>query len=61
MFEKPHRKVPVKFDGFKIGSAFISSDGRIIIARIDASNVGEEIRERLLSDTLDHISISPRR
>jgi hypothetical protein len=61
MCEKPHRKVPIKFDGFTIGSAFVSSDGQIIIARIDTSNVGEEIRERLLSDTLDHISINPRK
>lgn len=61
MCEKPYRKVPIKFDGFEIGSAFVSSDGHIIIARIDTSNVGKEIRERLLSDTLDHISISPRK
>ena len=35
MCEKPHRKVPIKIDGFTIGSAFVSSDGHIIIARID--------------------------
>lgn len=61
MCEKPHRKVPIKFDGFTIGSAFVSSDGHIIVAQIDASNVSEEVKSRLLADSLDHISINPRK
>lgn len=51
--------VPLKFDGFVIGNAVISSDYQTITATIDSSGVGLEIRERLQSGLYDALSIKP--
>ena len=52
-------RVPIKFDGFVIGKAEISPDGRIINAELDNSSVGQEIRNVLLCGLADGISIRP--
>ena len=52
-------KVPIKFDGFVVGEAEISKNGEIITAELNASGVGREIRDVLLSGFADSISIRP--
>lgn len=53
-------KIEVTWDGFKIGSGFVSSDGHILILRLDDSQVSREIQAKLTSGLTDHISINPR-
>lgn len=53
-------KVKVTWDGFEIGSGFVSSDGHILIMRLDDSQVSREIQAKLTSGLTDHISINPR-
>ena len=52
--------VPILFDGFVIGKAVISTDGRTILATIDRSGVGLEIREVLQSGLCEGLAINPR-
>lgn len=52
--------LPIKFDGFVIGQAEISDDGRTIVASIDRSGVGLEIREVLQSGLCEGLAINPR-
>ena len=60
MCEDKIKKIPLKFDGFEIGSAHVSCDGRIVLARIDTSNVGQEVIDALLGDSVTHLAIKPR-
>lgn len=53
-------KVPVEFDGFKVGSGFVSSNGDVVIFRLNDSPVAQEMRERLKAEDLSKISINPR-
>lgn len=53
------REVPVTFDGFVVGTAIIDEDGGFS-ARLDDSPVAEEIRERILSSALSHVSFNAR-
>lgn len=52
--------VPVKFDGFDVGRGYISSDGGVVIFRLNDSPVADEMRERLKSGDLSSISFNPR-
>lgn len=52
-------KVPITFDGFEIGSGFVSSDGYVTIIRLNDSYVAQEIQARLRERPVS-ISINPR-
>lgn len=53
-------KVPVKWDGFEIGSGFVSSDGTIVIIRLNDTTVSREIQSKISSGMTDYLSINPR-
>lgn len=53
------QKVPVTFDGFEVGQGFLSSDGHILLVRLNDSPVANEVRSRMKSDP-ERISINPR-
>jgi hypothetical protein len=40
-------KVPVTFDGFEIGDAILSKDGKIVMIQFNDTPVGMEFRESL--------------
>lgn len=57
---KTMSKVPVTFDGFEVGDAILSADGKMVMIKLNDSGVGLEIQERLQAAP-GSLSISPRR
>lgn len=53
------KEVPLKFDGFEIGTALILSEGHIV-AKLNTTDVSEELKARIFGDTTRSISITPR-
>lgn len=51
--------VPLKFDGFDIGTAVLTESGTVITAKLNSSIVGQEIREILMCGMVDGLSIHP--
>ena len=54
------RMLPIKHDGFTIGSAFMSPDGKVVFMRLNDSGVSLEVQEKLFGDQTKFLSISPR-
>lgn len=57
---KTGNKIPIKWDGFEIGSGFVSEDGTTVIFRLDDSPVSREIQAKLTSGLVGGLSINPR-
>lgn len=54
------RTLPLKFDGFEIGTAVISKDGKTLTAELNDTNVSKEIQKKFLDASVSHFSIKPR-
>ena len=53
------KEVPLKFDGFEIGTALILSEGHFV-AKFNDSDVSSEVRSRIFGNDVKSLSISPR-
>jgi len=53
------KELPLKYDGFEIGTALILSEGHFV-AKFNHTDVSEEVRRRIFGDLTSSISISPR-
>lgn len=53
-------KVLVTWDGFEIGDGFVSSDGILVIIRLNDTSVSREIQAKISSGLTDYLSINPR-
>lgn len=53
-------KVLVTWDGFEIGDGLVSSDGVIVIIRLNDTSVSREIQAKISSGLTEYLSINPR-
>lgn len=53
------KELPLKFDGFEVGTALILSEGHIV-AKFNTIAVSEELQRRLFGETTRSVSITPR-
>lgn len=53
-------RIPVTWDGFEIGSGLVSSDGTIVIIRLNDTSVSREIQAKISSGLVSNLSVSPR-
>ena len=54
------KELPLKFDGFEVGTALILSEGHIV-AKFNTTDVSEEVRKRIFGDDIRSLSIAPRK
>lgn len=52
-------RIRVTWDGFEIGNGLVSSDGTIVIIRLNDTSVSREIQAKISSGLTDHLSINP--
>lgn len=51
--------VPLKFEGFDIGTAVVTEGGTVFTAKLNSSAVGKELQDIIMCGMVDGFSIRP--
>ena len=53
-------RIPITLDGIEIGNGLVSSDGTLVIIRLNDTSVSREVQAKISDGFIDHLSINPR-